>query len=115
MPYAVTCEIKPGVVDKLMRHRLAHLDYIRTHLEEILFGGPARSTSGSPETMIIILKTDSRDAAEAFIADEPYHASGEVFADVKVRVWSQVVPPLTAHPLEDAIASERKRAVPGDA
>ena len=109
MPYALTCEIKPGVLDKLMQHRLDHLEYIRAHKDEILFGGPARSAEGTPETMIIVLKSDDAEAARTFIKNEPYNVSGEVFIDVKVRPWSQVMPPVTEHALDEAIASEMGR------
>ncbi len=108
MPHAITCEIIPEAVSKLKQLRLKHLEYIHAHQGEILFGGPTRSGNNAPETMIIVVKTDDRASAESFIAGEPYNASGEVFAQVKVRPWSQVIPPLSEHALDDAIASERR-------
>jgi hypothetical protein len=59
--------------------------------------------------MIIVLRTDDHDAAQAFINHEPYNASGEVFHDVKVRSWSQVMPPTRPGALDDAIRAERGR------
>ena len=56
--------------------------------------------------MIIVLLTDDRSEAEAFIHAEPYTASGKVFANVDVRPWSQVVPEVKPGALDQAIAEE---------
>ncbi|TPG16448.1 YciI family protein [Sphingomonas koreensis] len=110
MPVALNCRLRADAMPTLTALRGDHLAYIRAHLEEILFGGPARDAGGVPEEMIIVLHTDDRARAEAFIAAEPYSASGRVFENVKVRIWSQVVPEPQPGALEAAIAAERSGA-----
>lgn len=107
MPVALNGIIREGALPALQRHRAAHLAYIQAHAGEILFGGPARGPDGAPEEMLIVLRTDDLAAAGAFVAAEPYNASREVFADVKVRPWSQVVPEPTPGTLARALAEER--------
>ena len=110
MAFVITCTVAPGALATLRTLRAEHLGYIRDHRGRILFGGPARGSDGAPETMIIVLRTDERAAAEAFIAAEPYTASGQVFAGVQVRPWSQVVPEPSAGALDQAVAqAERAR------
>lgn len=69
----------------LIALRGEHLAYIERHLPEILFGGPALDGAGTPQEMIIVLHTDVRAEAEAFIRFEPYNASTEVFDHLAVR------------------------------
>jgi hypothetical protein len=110
MSHVILCEIRQGALPALKALRLRHLEYVAVKRSEILFGGPARAADGTPETMIIVVATDDRAAAEAFIAAEPYNASGQVFASVTVRPWSQVIPELAEGALESAIAGERVTA-----
>jgi uncharacterized protein YciI len=106
MPLAITCEITAGALPKLKEIRAMHLQYIRDHQDEILFGGPARDASGVPQTMIIVLKDDDRSRAEEFVKHEPYSASGAVFSSVLIRPWSQVMPQPQPGALNKAIQEE---------
>jgi len=108
MPIALTCSIRPGAMPALKRLRAHHLAYIQGHVDSILFGGPARAENGSPEEMIIVLRHDDLDAAQAFIEAEPYSSSGEVFDSVRVRRWSQVIPELSPGALSRALADEQR-------
>jgi uncharacterized protein YciI len=110
MPFALTCKLRPDAMPTLMALRGAHLDYIRARLSDILFGGPARGPDGTPQEMIIVLRTEDRDQADAFIHAEPYTASGKVFATIEVRPWSQVVPEAAPGALDAAISAERANA-----
>ena len=107
MSHLITCTIRRDAGPHLRALRLRHLEYIVSHRDDILFGGPARAADGSPEAMVIVVRTDDARAAEAFIAAEPYNASGIVFASVTVRRWSQVIPETAAGALAKAIAEER--------
>jgi uncharacterized protein YciI len=93
----------------LMALRADHLSYIQDHLSEILFGGPARGDDGIPQEMIIVLRTDNRIEAEAFIRAEPYSASGKVFREILIRPWSQVVPEISPGALARAVTAERTK------
>lgn len=105
MPIALNCIIREDALPVLKRLRGQHLTYIDAHRDEILFGGPARA----PEEMMIVLRTDDADAARAFINSEPYTASGQVFAELKLRSWSQIIPEVKAGALAQAIAEEHSK------
>jgi uncharacterized protein len=105
----LTCEIAEDALPHLKALRLRHLEYIAQHRDLILFGGPARRADGMPETMVIVLATDDRAAADAFVASEPYAASGVVFASIAIRPWSQVIPEPHPGALADDIAGEVRR------
>jgi uncharacterized protein len=105
----LTCEIAEGALPHLKALRLRHLEYIAQHRDLIIFGGPARDADGVPETMVIVLATPDRAVAEAFVAAEPYAASGVVFASINVRPWSQVIPEPHPGALADDIAGEIRR------
>jgi uncharacterized protein len=102
----LTCEIAQGAMPYLKALRLRHLEYIAQHRDLILFGGPARRTDGTPETMVIVLATDDRAVADAFAAAEPYAASRMVFASISIRPWSQVIPEPHPGALANEIAGE---------
>ena len=108
--FALTCHIRPDAMPALKQLRVHHLAYIQDRIDSILFGGPIRAEDGSPVEMIIILRHDDLDAARAFIAAEPYNASGEVFNSVQVRRWSQVAPEVSPGALAKALADERRAA-----
>jgi len=90
--------------------RADHLSYIQNHIAKILFGGPARGDGGVPQEMIIILRTDDRSEAEAFIRQEPYTVSTKVFSEILIRPWSQIVPEVAPGALKQAIDAERAKA-----
>lgn len=58
--------------------------------------------------MILLLDVPDADAAQAFIADEPYTAHG-VFSRVEVRSWARVLPEPHPGALDEALAAERRR------
>ena len=102
MPFAVNLTFGRDPHAAIQRLRRAHLAYIRT-LDQILTGGPVRGDDGTFDEDIIILRTSDRSAAEAWVAAEPFTASGEVFTAVTIRPWSQVVPETSAGSLDQAI------------
>ena len=110
MKFLIRCLIGDGRLNQLLAHRLDHLEYIRAHEEDILFGGPTRGPDGAPDSMVIVLEAENAGAAQAFIAAEPYNLSGEVFVGVEVSPWSQVMPDDPPGHLEKEIAGERSRA-----
>jgi uncharacterized protein YciI len=106
MSYALLCTIDPSKLDLFARLRADHYAFLIENRDKILFGGPARVAEGSrPETMIIILRTDSRDEAEAFLASEPYNRAGG-FSHVGMGPWSQVIPAAPGA-LERTLSEER--------
>jgi uncharacterized protein YciI len=109
MPFALNCKLRDDAMPALMALRAEHLSYIHDHSDEILFGGPARGDDGVPQEMIILLRTDNRIEAEAFIHAEPYSASGKVFREILIRPWSQVIPETSPGALQRAVMAERSK------
>jgi uncharacterized protein YciI len=103
MPFAVNLTFGHDPHTAIRRLRRPHLSYIRDTLDQILAGGSVRGDDGTLDEDIIILRTDDRPAAEAWVAAEPFSASGEVFTGVAIRRWSQVVPETGAGALDQEI------------
>ncbi len=86
--------------------RLDHLKYLSAHKTSVIAGGPAVGSDGTPLTMIIFTNFTEMEAARAFIAEEPYTASGQVFEKVEILAWSQVLPEPTSGALDLEIEKE---------
>ncbi len=105
--YLVECTIDPDKLDLLSTLRAAHYEFLIAHRGDIVFGGPARADpDGAPQTMVIVVEAASAEAAQAFIAAEPYNCNGG-FADVTVRLWNQVLPEPTPGSLQRTLDAER--------
>lgn len=113
MTILITCQIRPDGLPSLRRLRLLHLRYIEANRALIRFGGPSRGPDGLPLAMHLVVETTDIAAAEAFIAAEPYTASGEVFASVTMVPWSQVLPETHDGALAAEIAAEASRQETG--
>lgn len=107
MKYIILCELKAESAAGRKDLRLAHLEYVATHREQILVGGPALGKEGAPETMLMIVEAETEAAAEQFVAAEPYWASGKVFTSRTVRSWPQVLPEPAPDSLNDEIEKEK--------
>jgi uncharacterized protein len=89
MLYAVICQDRAGVHGLRAAKRQAHLDYLST-TGIVQQAGPFLDESGEMCGSLIILETDSLEAAEAWAAEDPYAKSG-LFERVEVRPWDRVV------------------------
>lgn len=105
MPAALFCRVDPAREQDRRQLRGDHLAYIAAHRDQILAGGPVLTAEGQPETMILLMDLDP-EAAQAFIAAEPYTAHG-VFSAVEVRRWARVLPEAEPGALAAALAAER--------
>lgn len=106
--YLLECTIDPDRLGQLAAGRAEHYAFLVEHRGTIVFGGPARSAdAGPPETMVIVVEVPTREAAEAFIAGEPYNRSG-AFSAVVVRPWTQVLPEPEPGTLQRTLDAERR-------
>jgi uncharacterized protein YciI len=90
MLYAIICEDKADSEDLRKATRGDHLAYIGSF--DVRLAGPMLSDDG--ETMIgsiIMLETESLDAAQTFAASDPYKLAG-LFANVTIRPFRQAIP-----------------------
>ena len=108
MRFILTCTLGQGVETKRLALRGKHLDYIARNQSTIVFGGPSIGPTGLPEAMTLVIEVDDVAGAERFIHAEPYTAN-EVFSDVQIRRWAQVIPEPHPGALAEEIAREAAR------
>src|SRR5262245_30834027 len=87
MPFAILFDDAPGAGQTRRRFREDHVAYIRANLDRILASGglyPDDSDEGCGG--LIILDTESRAEAEAFVAGDPFYRQG-VFTGYRLVRW----------------------------
>jgi hypothetical protein len=90
--YALICFDRPDSAALRDTHRAAHLEFLNTNSEKIVFGGPLKSTPDGPSTgALIVVDCATRKEAEAFIGADPFYRGG-VYESVSVRAFKQVFP-----------------------
>lgn len=92
MLFVITCLDKPGHGHVRAENREAHLGYLDVLGDALITAGPILSDDGEkPEGSVLIVDFESRAAAEAFAAGDPYNKAG-LFEQVCIRRWKQVFP-----------------------
>jgi len=87
MPYAIVFFDKPGGADLRLALRPAHIDYMEANMSRVLASGGLLSDDGATgHGGIIILDTESREEAEAFVAADPFFTGG-LYGDYTVSRW----------------------------
>jgi hypothetical protein len=90
MLFALICTDKPGSVDLRMRVRPDHLVFLESLGCAVKGAGPFTDDAGSPTGSLILVEAESRAAAVALAANDPYATAG-LFASVEVRPWKWVI------------------------
>ncbi|MEZ5684401.1 MAG: YciI family protein [Paracoccaceae bacterium] len=88
MLYAVICKDKPDHLQARLETRAAHLAYIE-ETGIVAMAGPFLE-DGAMCGSLVILDTDSLDAAKAWAAGDPYAHAG-LFESVRVQEWKKVI------------------------
>jgi uncharacterized protein YciI len=89
VPYAILTTDKPDSAELRAKTRLAHLEYLDANLGKLLAAGAIIDDDGSGgHGGILIVDTDDRKEAEAFIAGDPFAKAG-LFTKVTVTRWRQ--------------------------
>lgn len=88
MAYAIITRDKPDSAHLRAEFQAAHKRYLDDHNDLLLLaGGAMLSDDGAtPHGGILILDTDDRAAAEAFIAGDPFNTCG-LFGSVFITRW----------------------------
>jgi len=92
MIYALTLLDRPGSGELRERMRPEHKAYLGVIAERIAFAGPLTSDDG--QTMIgslLAIDFDSRDAAHAWLAGEPFTKAG-LYASISVLAFVNLWP-----------------------
>lgn len=90
MLFMIFCTDRPGSLGLRMATRPAHLAYLETYREKVLFAGPALDADGRPCGSLLLL--DVADGAEAggFAEGDPYGKAG-LFESTIIRPLRPVI------------------------
>jgi uncharacterized protein len=86
MPFAIIAHDAPGTNALRAQLRQAHVEYLRDRVAMILAAGALLDEAGQPAGGLLLIDTDSPQAAEAFVAADPFSVGG-VFGAVEVLPW----------------------------
>ncbi len=88
MRFAVICRDKPDHLELRLQNRAAHLAYIET-TGIVEMAGPLIE-EGRMCGSLVILGADRLDAAQSWVAGDPYGKAG-LFETVTVTEWKKVI------------------------
>ncbi len=87
MPYAIITTDKPNSAELRAKMRDTHVQYLTANMEKLLAAGALTADDGTGgHGGILIVDTDERKEAEAFIANDPFTKAG-LFEKVAVSRW----------------------------
>lgn len=87
MPYVIQTFDKPDHAHVRTANRAVHLDYLEKQKGKLLAAGALLNDDGSTgEGGLLIVDTEDRTVADAFIANDPFTKAG-LFAKVTVTRW----------------------------
>ena len=92
MNFVLYCVDKPGHGQVRADNRPAHLDYLKSKLDQIVIAGPMLDDDGeSVLGSMLVIEAADRAEAEAFAAEDPYAKAG-LFENVTVLAYRKVLP-----------------------
>ncbi|MDM9561005.1 MULTISPECIES: YciI family protein [Bordetella] len=87
MPYIIETFDKPGHQAVRQQHRATHLEYLDANKHLLLACGAKLQDDGTDAGGgLYVVDLDTREAAEAFIAADPFHQAG-LFERVTITRW----------------------------
>jgi hypothetical protein len=90
--YFVFRQDKPGAHDLRLKTRPAHMAYAEQLGDKLLFAGPAMDDDGNMVASVWIVEAESRAAAEAITAADPYEQA-DLFETKIVRRFAKTAGP----------------------
>ncbi len=87
MPYVIITTDKLGSLERRNELRAEHLDYLTSHQAKLLAAGAQIDDDGTGgHGGVIIVDTDDRSEAQAFIDNDPF-TKGGLFDSITVTRW----------------------------
>jgi uncharacterized protein YciI len=86
MLFALICTDKPDHLDLRMKNRPDHVAYLKSLGDQLKAAGPFLDDAGDMRGGMVVVDCESRAAAEAIAANDPYALAG-LFAGVDIRPW----------------------------
>lgn len=82
---------KTGALSVRMDNRPANLAWLSANAATIKIAGPTLdAVSGEPRGSMLVLETETVEAAEAILAEDPYAIAG-LFETTEIQPWRWVV------------------------
>jgi uncharacterized protein YciI len=89
MLFAVICTDRPGVLERRLAARPAHLQYLEGQVQHLIEAGAMLDPNGQPVGSLFVVDMPDRAAVEAFASGDPYAAAG-VFESTVIRPFRSV-------------------------
>ena len=87
MPFAIITKDKPGSAGVREAHQTAHKAYLDEHKNVLLAAGAMLDDEATTaHGGILLVDLESREAAEEFVQNDPFHAAG-LFEEVLITRW----------------------------
>jgi uncharacterized protein YciI len=98
MIYTLILIDRPGAAELRQRVRPEHKAYLAAMADRIAFAGPFTSDDGQQMIgSLLAIDFESRDAAQAWLADEPFTRAG-LYASTSVHAFANLWPQLAGFP-----------------
>ena len=82
--FVIYCTDKPGTEQKRLDARDAHFAHIEAVMSELFVAGPFKDAHGTTVGSLLIVKTESAQAARAWLEKDPYYAA-DIWADIAIH------------------------------
>ena len=103
----VRCLYRPGGAEDRLQIRDVHIEYMIANRQWLEQGGALMSADGAiVEGMFLVLRHESREQVEAFLAGEPYTHTG-LFETVTIELFDRFVPHADPDFLEKLLIAAR--------
>jgi uncharacterized protein len=87
MPYVIICRDKADSLELRNRTRAEHLEYLTENKDRLLAAGAMTADDGTGGVGgVLIVDTEDRAEAEAFIQADPFAKAG-LFAGIEIHRW----------------------------
>jgi uncharacterized protein len=88
--FVAICTDKPNSLELRLATRPAHLEYVGGPDSPAKLGGPMLDDEDKPMGSLAIYDAESKEALEAFLANDPYAKAG-LFQSVEIIPWRVAV------------------------
>jgi uncharacterized protein YciI len=89
MLFAVVRHDKPNSLDLRLSERPKHLEYLKTFLDKIMYGGALLDAEGKQVGSILVIEVTDAEAADKISLADPYVEAG-LFANTSIRRFRPV-------------------------
>lgn len=91
MPYVISFQDDPGVIERKKELRAIHLEYVKSNAARIIAsGGLFPDDDDFPSGGLIILDTEERQTAIQYIENDPFFLNG-IFSTYTMDRWKKFI------------------------